>query len=340
MKLFQSLFLIGVVFIFTPLYFHIGTLPLRGSYFFFAFCLFILILSKTPIYSERSFLYFFLFILYGVLSDALQNGFNSSLLISLVKIPILFVIYQASRFGNYLRPLTISILILIALVILFHWSQGFYTYYKLIGEAKVLFGLAPLLLYGIKSSSILWYLLFSISFIFLLISGERKVMTAFVLSFIKFSYKNILSIAFFSIPVILLSFYFFDSSLKTAANTYFNIDSVLSSSELTISNKYRLAQFLYSFELFLANPIFGSGLNASVELFSEDAIQSNFGGGGLHNTYLAILLNGGLIASIIHIIWLVSLYRLVKERSNSSDIALRMMKFSLIQLIIIILHLI
>jgi O-antigen ligase len=139
-----------------------------------------------------------------------------------------------------------------------------------------------------------------------------------------------LNIIFVGIFVLSATFLLFGSWLEVAALIFFDVDTLLESTNERISNKHRMAQLIYSFELIRLNPIFGSGLSASFDLFTQEAVISDFGGGGLHNTYLSILINGGLVGSLLHIMWLVSLYKLVKKMSNSSKNALALMRFVLI----------
>lgn len=226
--------------------------------------------------------------------------------------------------------LLVSMFAVMAYNIGWHISQGFWVGWKRLLDPKAVFLFLPMLL-GVhllltpKHQRRTYWILWWITGIAILLSGERKALLAYALLSVAFVGRGQLRLA---APVAVVGFAGLVIFAGFSDNRYLakQLDSILepSSTQLSLgalasgeiprslSNASREFQMAQSAELMSKHPVFGVGTNAYI-----DIITQRFGSlprylkQGVHNEFLRVFVENGVIGFIAYVaIWLVASIRL------------------------------
>lgn len=261
-------------------------------------------------------------------TNGMRELFQVSLLFALA-----FVINFYAGKINYERAGTVLLVCMFAVMaynIGWHISQGFWVGWKRLLDPKALFVFLPMLL-GVqllltpKQRRNSYWILWWITGIAIVLSGERKALIAYALLSVAFVGRGQLRLA---APVAVVGFAVLVIFAGFTDNRYLarQLDSILnpSSTQLSLgalasgeiprslSNASREFQMAQSAELMARHPVFGVGTNAYV-----DIIAQRFGSlprylkQGVHNEFLRVFVENGVIGFSAYVaIWLLASMRL------------------------------
>ncbi|WP_291652700.1 O-antigen ligase family protein [Clostridium sp.] len=190
----------------------------------------------------------------------------------------------------------------------------------------------------IKKEKIKTFLLGSLIFIFILLSGTRKAMIipilfAIMITFINARQNAIKIIKYVIISlIVLIIIYYTIMNVEIFYNFIgYRIESLLAVNSSIKDNSMmeRILMRDYAWELFLRNPVLGHGAGTFRDYFIQISGKYLYS----HNNHLEILSGLGIIGYIVFYGWLINilsnLYKLIKE---GDEISIGFFSFILIQI--------
>ena len=249
---------------------------------------------------------------------------------------VLMFAYIASKvkykieFKRIIFYLLIGSAVIMGYVIVWHLSNNVWTGWKRLPDSRILYTVFSVFLFAylniVKENEInkvKTYFIFSLFFIILLFSGERKALLVFLFLFLMhYAYGSPFKI----IIGLILSYFFILFLSNNIENNYISrmllsilqiaepgdVDSIIQGAIpqdiISYSNLQRAYVFDFSKKLILENPFLGVGTNNFVLILKDEFYYlPNSWMQGIHNEFLRVCVENGLFGLILYlIIWIRS----------------------------------
>ena len=349
-------FALLILSLFIPLRFETSFLIIRPFDLFTVIFFLFLYSKKNYNINENNdgFFYLFPFLIFHTFSSLLigvPNFFREGI----QTILIIFFSYVASNikvkidYKKIIYYLLIGSSILILYVIIWHVNNNMFFNWKKLPDSRILYTIFPILLFSylniIKNAEGYKFriiFIFFILFFILLLSGERKAIVVFLFLFIMhyskgFSFKIVIgSIACYFFLIFIannIDNYYISKVLNSILNitqtddVEFVLSGGIPSDNVSYSNIIRFFIFDVSKNLFIENPLIGVGTNNFIIILKKEYsyLPSFLTIGGIHNEFLRVLIENGLIGLFLYLmIWYKSWIR-------TKDILTNAIKSSLIE---------
>lgn len=299
---------------FTPIFLKLGPVTFRLSYIgvliFWAFSIF---KSQSKALIPRAiFISCSLFYLYLIGNSFIQSMSLGAIMNHIFKYIIL--LFSISLFYNgkiNIYKFTNIMFTYLVFVVFFHIANGEYYYFKSIGEAKLLFGILPLImhhLYGIKQYK------YIVSLLILILSGERKAILSYIIS-----YVNVKWIYLGAVPVALLISNNFSlirelfNSVEIILQAFAENDVESARGVAGISTISRIIQLKIAYDDIIFAPIWGHGAGYSAHFMEAHLGTDSPFNSSLHNVYLSVLIEYGVVGIILYGIYLRTIWLYVAD---------------------------
>jgi hypothetical protein len=270
--------------------------------------------NVAQIYSPVGFFFLSLFFLYCFLNTLWHAGLTKAVVATFqwtMIWVILIIAYSHSvmKKEEFIKIFFRTLFIICASVVIYHFYHGQFFRYKLLGDAKYIFGLTGVLVlshfFFFRDRKYLLGLF--ILYPFLLFSLERKGILAFhivLFIYVCYSFRMFLSYSVVIILSILTATIFIYPEIYSFLDlsifdyTYYEMLSLDEEKALWISNYHRQSLILNGWDIFTQNPIFGVGakmltfsmldyyINPSLALYT-------------HNVFLDTLIEQGIVGLIL-----------------------------------------
>ena len=270
--------------------------------------------NKLQFFTTKGYGVLIVFVTYSFLNSFTNSGLfiaiHSTIQWVLIFVTLAIVYCLSTVYPQEFRKYFFGSLLTISIfVVLFHFSIGKFYQYKSLGDAKYIFALTCVVLliysYHFKDKSYLPAL--CILYPFLILSLERKGILGFhvVLIFILFFlchilFKIILSVLFV-ITILALLFKPLSFDFDTFYIFKYNSYEMLYLDEVNapwISNLHRQSLLENGWDIFLNNPLFGTGaksLTRHMELYYSNPDLAMY----THNVFLDLLIEQGLVGMFL-----------------------------------------
>lgn len=324
--------------ILVPLYFTNFRFPTGGLIVRLSDILALLLISltaylflnkKVKLNTPPGFFYVSLFIIYCFFNAFIQAGLTKAFIATFQWLMILSsaLIVYSNAIENpekFVRIFVTTLLVICVVTVLYHFSHGYYTRYKLLGDAKYAFALTGVILlscaYFFKDKIYLRPLIFLYPII--LLSLERKGILAFhmvALFYIFISMKKIerlilcACISFFALASIVFLDLSFIDSFTIFEYSEFDMLYLDEKRALWVSNLHRQSLLLNGWDIFTNNSVFGVGPKM-LPSYMEDYYINKGLGLYTHNVFLDTLIEQGTIG--LFLLLLPYLIYLIKTAGN------------------------
>lgn len=306
--------MIAVLLTFLPFFLKLGGLHLRLSVALLISVAFLFALIGAYRNLDKAFLALLAFYSYIFFRELITMSLNFEMALDQTLKLLIFSIFFTRKYdGISLNLLTILASILVVMVVIFHWLSGAFIGYKLIGEAKFLFGLVPLLLYF--SSAPGGRLVWMAFMVVLALSLERKAMLAFATVIApKFIDRYVGRVGLIALSVVvgfllINVLAFLVPILIETIQTFSTIEDIKGFGAEQVSDRQRIWQIAKAYEAVQGNLYLGGGYNFTLRLFEVESAGMSSSVSALHNVPLTILLDFGLFGLCLWLIFVVAYYR-------------------------------
>ena len=313
---------LGALTTFTPLFLKIGSVHFRLSYLFLFFAACAIPVTARIIKLHRVYGLLLLYYLYVLIRQIFTFDISTALFVDLLSKAILFSVFFTVYAGKTDPKIVIRATSFILLCVVgYHIYSGQLTYYKLIGEAKPLFGLLPLLIYHFGRRGLGVEMVASLAM--LLMSGERKAVFGCLLALSRPFFARVLGTRNFRsirglvlVCLAILTIYFLPSALEFLGSRPTS-ESIAASA---VSDRERIWQLSVAYQAVMENTLFGGGYNFAAELYSAE-YEGLGRSTSLHSTPVVVLLDSGLVGLAFFGFFLWSYYKaLIKGDEARSSI--------------------
>lgn len=227
-----------------------------------------------------------------------------------------FLRYSVQPMARFNRAFGILVILIVALIVAWHTSQGAMTGWKLLGETKGAFSLLPVVVLAYvtarKRLNLWGVCAIALSALVILFSGERKAYQIMAIALLLMAnLRNPLvylaaAAGLVALPMI--------AAVDPTGYVQRQLDSVLAFGQgevaQTLSNRMREWQFEYAISLFQQNPLFGVGTRNYVPtmtgVYQSSTSDVIVPGLTIHGDALRVLVENGLIGSVFWTFMLVS----------------------------------
>tara|TARA_R110001592_G_scaffold51256_2_gene157897 strand:- start:2623 stop:3615 length:993 start_codon:yes stop_codon:yes gene_type:complete len=248
--------------------------------------------------------------LLGIFKSSVKDAIVESVQWALLLVVIGIVYGQSKKHPKKFQHLFIKSLIAICIfVVLYHFSQGKYSHYKSLGDAKYILALTGVVLvshmYFYSSKQYMYPLI--ILYPFILLSLERKGILAFhvvSLIYLMMAYRHILKgllITFFCVSIFLLLL--LPNSFDLSGVSFFSYnDSEIyyldEQAAVWISDLHRQSLVTFGWDIFQKNMLFGVGPKMLTSHMLDYFYSPNLAL-YTHNVFLDLLIEYGVLGIIL-----------------------------------------